>query len=187
METLAKDVVYRENTIPYIAWRFGGKPRPEALDEKDGAIFVERYAKRQALTAPLVGDVVYDSQGNRMIFGYDWGDTIQCGERGYMHLTENGKASFGGGLNPGIDKKLISETDKMERQKGFWFFSRDFAGAYRDVQFSMPVKVWQYAGIFPWKTRNKPTNFLKQLFMPRQHTRQQCAAWLKKCLKRLAL
>jgi len=119
--------------------------KPE-FDEIDRLIFEEREVLYSKLTGPRVGDWVYllgESKPRR--FTHDWGDDIQVassqGDCGSFYLGEK-FCEYSGGLDPGIKKSKLRETDKFLPGR-IWFFHHDCPTAQNGVEKMMEFKVWE--------------------------------------------
>ena len=107
-------------------------------------IIKQRIKTRGEMTTPQVGDFIQFSEGRRERITYIWEDgQAQAGGGGAsFYMSDNGRASYSGSLNEGINtKQLINGGETAPAQ--FWFFSRNWSGANRGINFECPVKFWQ--------------------------------------------
>jgi len=94
----ALNIHYNSEAEPVRDARLYGKPEIKGFAEVDQKIYLEKYEARHKENTPLIGDIVYDKNGNKMIFSHDWGSTIQVSRAGSLYLCKSGNASFSGGL-----------------------------------------------------------------------------------------
>lgn len=75
---------------------------------------------------------------------HDWGDQLQTGGTpgGGYYFTNNGFLSYSGGLDPGVKRADIIETQVDEKPGSVWFFDGDISGAGRGVYFTVPMRVF---------------------------------------------
>lgn len=116
----------------------------EHLDERDRAILAERQAAWNERTGPRVGDFVRFPDGSMARFTHDWGESIQisCTKYGGSFYLGHGYASYSGGLEPGIKKEFLVETNETEIGR-FWFFHRDWAEAHNGVNVDLGCRVYE--------------------------------------------
>lgn len=88
-----------------------------------------------------VGDFLKLPTGKFTRFTYSWDDHIQTGGMGGSYYLGNGYLSYSGGLDPGVKKSDIVETD--EKKDGLvWIFDKDEHRAHNAVHFKIEQRVF---------------------------------------------
>ena len=114
------------------------------LDERDAAIFSERFHALQDVHGPRVGDFVRFADGRLERISHHWGDTVQTSESGSFYLGK-GYCSFSGGLNPGIPTSELEY--RAEHKRGsVWFFHHDEWKAGNGVSADLDFRVYEVPG-----------------------------------------
>lgn len=105
-------------------------------------ILNERTEAMNKIQGPRVGDYLRLPYDLYTRFTYDWGDSIQTGGgAGSYHLGSSGYTSYSGGLDSGVKKTDIIQTD--ETKEGYiWFFDQGISGANRGVDFKISFRVF---------------------------------------------
>lgn len=114
------------------------------FDEIDATILTARIAHRENIKGMRVGDFVIFPDGHRERFSHDWDNRIQTTDGRFgssFYLDRNGEADFSGGLNPGIDKSRIEETQETA-EGDFWFFHHNHMRAHNGVDVTAPCRVF---------------------------------------------
>jgi hypothetical protein len=115
------------------------------LDELDQQMLNERFAARQKIKRPAIGDYVIFPDAHLERFSHDWGDRLQTSTEGSFFLLDNGNGDFSGGLNSAIKLEHFTSSDLDSLNARFWFFHHDQYRAHNGVTFQIPVKVWECA------------------------------------------
>jgi hypothetical protein len=111
--------------------------------KENSAIILSRIQKYHHYKGPQVGDYLFLKDKGYIRFAHEWDDDMQTANGfGSFYLAENGKASMSGGLNSGIDKKLIVVTNEIKPAE-FWIFDRDIARAGGAYNFLFNVSVYK--------------------------------------------
>lgn len=118
------------------------------LDAQDRTILSERALKYQNLTGPRVGDFVQMPDGSLRRFTHDWGKDIQttlpATGGGSFYLTEDGHASYSGGLDSAIMKDRLKLISGRGMAGLFWFFHHGIRRAHNAVHCSITCEVYRY-------------------------------------------
>ena len=110
---------------------------------KNLSLIESRKRTRQAINKILVGDYILYKDGSFSRVTHDWGDSVQDGGgSSSFHMFKTGNASYSGGLNPGLKKSILKLTGN-KKPALFWFFSEDWAGANRGINFYCEVNIWE--------------------------------------------
>jgi len=117
------------------------------FDDRDQGILDERRRNWNRHEGPRVGDFVLMPDGIARRFCHDWGDKIQITptEKSGSFYFGNGFADYSGALEPSIPKSELQQTDG-KRNGRFWFFHHDHPQAHNGVYFTIPCRVYSYAG-----------------------------------------
>jgi hypothetical protein len=128
-----------KNGYPY------GKVETTDLDERDAAIYSERFHALQDVHGPRVGDFVRFADGRMERISHDWDGDVQTSEGGSFYLGK-GYVSFSGGLNPSIPTSEL--VYKAEHKRGScWFFHHDHYCADNGVAVDMDFRVYEVDGV----------------------------------------
>ena len=115
------------------------------LDERDAAIFSERFHAYQDIHGPRVGDFVRFADGRLERISHIWNDGVQTSESGSFYLGK-GYCSFSGSLNPLIPSAELEY--RADHKRGpVWFFHHDHWRASNGVHASMDFRVYEVAGV----------------------------------------
>lgn len=115
------------------------------FDNRDKELLASRQAARETLQGPRVGDFAEMPDGRTMRFSNDLGRKMQISEDGSYYLCKSGQVSMSGGLEPGIDKSKLVDTEQTA-DGAFWFFHHDHATAHNGVYCAIPCRVYRYTG-----------------------------------------
>lgn len=117
------------------------KERDVLNAEKDLLIIKERseaYSNREGLK---VGDLINLPDGQQVMVCHVWKDTVQTSGGGSMHISGSGNLSYSGGMDSGLKKTdLIESQDKGTVEA--WIFHNGYSGAHRAVYFRLMVNVY---------------------------------------------
>ena len=119
-------------------------PDGTTLDERDSAIFSERFHAYQDIHGPRVGDFVRFADGHLERISHIWPDGVQTSEGGSFYLGD-GYISFSGGLNPLIPSSEL-EYHADHKRGSVWFFHHDYWQAHNGVNASMDFRVYAVPG-----------------------------------------
>lgn len=114
------------------------------LDERDAAIFSERFHAYQDIHGPRVGDFVRFADGHLERISHHWGDSVQTSESGSFYLGK-GYCSFSGSLNPAIPLDEL-EYRADHKRGSVWFFHHDEWRAHNGVNASLDFRVYVVPG-----------------------------------------
>ena len=115
----------------------------DAIDEE---IKNSRFAERELIEGPRMGDYILFPTGELERFSHDWGESLQTSPSGSFHLQGSGHLTCGG-LNPATPLCNIKPT--MATLPGlFWFFHHGRAGAGRAVHCSIPCRVFSTSATY---------------------------------------
>ena len=114
---------------------------PDTVDEKIAEVRIAKFNKRKG---PREGDfVIWNGEYHR--FSSDNGMSIQHSEGGSFYITESGKVSFSGGLEPGIMKHKMEEMAEL-RPGMFWFFHHNVWKGDNAVYVETDCRVYKVIG-----------------------------------------
>lgn len=166
-------------------------------------ILAQRVAAFNRRTGARVGDFlklkVPDARCQEYVrFSHDWEDSLQTSECGSFYLSESGFISFSGGLDRGIKREDLIETEE-KKLGNIWFFDQGISGAARGVDFPIECRVFvpkpdaDLSGVYslrcPYYLTTRPSNpqweykhiiTHKALSHTAFHTDQELFNWLKK-------
>jgi len=117
--------------------------------KNNNEILIDRLGRfNHTRIGPRVGDYLFIPSLDPRIpeytrFTHDWNDHIQTGGSpgGSYYLTEAGRLSYSGSLDPGIDKMHLICTGQYKRGD-VWFFDSDIPGAGRGVTFASEMVIY---------------------------------------------
>ena len=121
---------------------------------KNSAV-IDAELARQRLNAlnkrsgPRVGDFVWFPDENKpRRFTYDWGDgsmqtTAKQSNDSSFHITRGRYCDFSGSLDSPVWLDQCHDTGNKLLGR-VWFFSRNLSGAHRDVDVTLPFRVYEY-------------------------------------------
>lgn len=120
----------------------------EALDERDAAIYRERFHALYRAPGPRVGDFVDFADGVTRRISFitppEWlpeCDSVQTSDDGSFYLG-HGYASFSGALYPGVPHGSLEYTTEHRRGPA-WFFHHDHHRASNGVDVDLDWRVFR--------------------------------------------
>ena len=112
-------------------------------------ILADRMAEYNLIPGARVGDWIREPDGRMSRATHDWNqdgemsETIQHGggEFGQFYLG-SGYISYSGGLDTGIKKNQLRQTEEMKPGK-VWFFKDDYHTAHNGIEFMVDFRVYE--------------------------------------------
>lgn len=130
------------------AWVEWEKLRPYQLTTpiENLEIIRTRIDARAKINEIAVGDVIEYKDGKRDRVTYIWEQDGQIqaggGFNGGFYMNKDGYSSYSGSLSSGLHIDKLQAT-KDNAPAYFWFFSKDWTGGNRGIDFQCPVKIWK--------------------------------------------
>jgi hypothetical protein len=145
--------------------------------------FSIRLARRDFIPGARVGDFIRLPRFHRQHpeftrITHDWGDTLQTGghEGSSSYLCESGQISYSGGLDPGVKREQLIETEET-RLGSVWVFKDGIPGAGRGVHQDAPMRVFNLRAGADIKGLYEFSSHYWLACIDEAHHRRTCGYW----------
>ena len=121
----------------------------EIKQAKQDKILADRMAEYDAILGARVGDWIREPDGRMSRATHEWNQNGEMseiiqhggGEHGQYYLGK-GYLSYSGGLDTGIKKNQLKQTDEMKLGK-VWFFKDDYHTAGNGIEYVVDFRVYE--------------------------------------------